>query len=154
MCFRYNRDGEGGYKKVKIKKIILIVLGCICLGCGCVGIVLPILPTVPFFLVTLFCFARSSQKLHDWFVSRKMYKKHLESFVQRKGMLMKTKLTIIISVTALMGFGFFMMSRVPVGRIILAIVWICHIVYFLFIVKTLKPQEALRIEQETAEKGI
>lgn len=139
---------------MKIKKIILIVLGCICLGCGCVGIVLPILPTVPFFLVTLFCFARSSQKLYDWFVSRKMYKKHLESFVQRKGMLMKTKLTIIISVTALMGFGFFMMSRVPVGRIILAIVWICHIVYFLFIVKTLKPQEALRIEQETAEKGI
>lgn len=139
---------------MKIKKIILIVLGCICLGCGCVGIVLPILPTVPFFLVTLFCFARSSQKLHDWFVSRKMYKKHLESFVQRKGMLMKTKLTIIISVTALMGVGFFMMSRVPVGRIILAIVWICHIVYFLFIVKTLKPQEALGIEQETAEKGI
>ena len=126
---------------MKIKKIILIVLGCICLGCGCVGIVLPILPTVPFFLVTLFCFARSSQKLHDWFVSRKMYKKHLESFVQRKGMLMKTKLTIIISVTALMGFGFFMMSRVPVGRIILACVWVFHVLYFCFGIPTKREEE-------------
>ena len=39
---------------MKIKKIILITLGCISLGVGCVGIALPILPTTPFFLVATF----------------------------------------------------------------------------------------------------
>lgn len=121
-----------------MKRLIYLMLGCLCLGLGCVGIVLPILPTVPFFLVTVFCFANSSQKLHDWFVGTKMYKKHLESFVQKKGMTVKTKVGIIIPVTLLMGFGFFMMKNVPIGRIILAIVWVCHIIYFLFGVKTLK----------------
>lgn len=94
---------------MKIKRMIFADLGCICLGIGCVGIALPIIPTVPFFLATVFFFANSSQKLHEWFLGTKMYKKHLESFVQKKGMLMQTKLTILTTVTLLMGFGFFMM---------------------------------------------
>lgn len=125
---------------MKLKRLIYLILGCICLGLGCVGIVLPILPTVPFFLVTVFCFAKSSQKLHSWFIGTKMYKKHLESFVKKKGMTVRTKATIITSVTLLMGFGFVMMSKVPIGRIILAVVWVCHIIYFVFGVKTLKAE--------------
>lgn len=69
---------------MKIKRIIFIILGCICLGLGCVGIAVPILPTVPFFLATVFFFANSSQRLHDWFIGTKIYKKHLESFVKKR----------------------------------------------------------------------
>ena len=91
------------------------------------------------FLVTVFCFANSSQKLHDWFVSTKLYKKHLESFVKKKGMTVQTKVGVIIPVTLLMGFGFFMMMRanVVVPSVILAIIWVCHIIYFVFGVKTI-----------------
>lgn len=93
---------------MKLKRLLYLILGFICLGLGCLGIVLPILP---FFLVTVFCFANSSQKLHDWFIGTKIYKKHLESFVQKKGFTWKTKTGIIIPVTFLIGFGFFMMMR-------------------------------------------
>lgn len=135
---------------MKIKKILFIVLGCICLALGCIGIALPILPTVPFFLVTVFCFANSSQKLHDWFVSTKMYKKHLESFVKKKGMTVQTKATIISSVTLLMGFGFFMMFRkaIYIPCIILGIVWICHIIYFVFGVKTISKEDTEKISNK------
>ncbi len=128
---------------MKIKRILYVILGCICLGLGCIGIVLPILPTVPFFLATVFFFAGSSQKLHDWFLSTSMYKKHLESYVQKKGMLMQTKISILATVTLLMGFGFFMMFRkgIYVPCAILAVVWIAHIVYFLFGVKTIQAPE-------------
>ena len=124
---------------MKLKRLIYLILGCLCLGIGCVGIVLPILPTVPFFLLTVFFFANSSQKMHDWFVGTKMYKKHLESYVQKKGMTVQTKVGIIIPVTLLMGVGFTLMylKAVYIPCAILAVVWICHIIYFVFGVKTI-----------------
>ncbi|MCC8041951.1 MAG: YbaN family protein [Oscillospiraceae bacterium] len=125
---------------MKLKRLLYLILGCICLGIGCIGVVLPILPTVPFFLVTLFCFAKSSQRLHTWFIGTDMYKKHLESFVKKEGMTVKTKAMIMVSVTLLMGFGFFMMLRkgIYIPCIILGVVWICHVVYFVFGVRTIK----------------
>lgn len=54
----------------------------------------------------------------------------------------KTKIRIMVTVTVLMSIGFAMMSRVPVGRIILACVWVFHILYFIFGVRTLKPENA------------
>jgi hypothetical protein len=122
---------------MSIKRAIYLVLGCVSLVLGCVGAVLPLLPTVPFLLLTAYCFARSSQRLNDWFRGTKLYKEHLESYVQKKGMTMRTKLTILGSVTLLMGIGFLMMSRVPVGRAVLAVVWAVHVIYFLFGVKTI-----------------
>ncbi|MCC8015874.1 MAG: YbaN family protein [Clostridiales bacterium] len=131
--------------------MVFVVLGCICLALGCVGIALPILPTVPFFLVTVFCFANSSQKLHNWFINTKMYKKHLESFVKKKGMTVQTKATILLSVTLLMGIGFFMMIRkaIYIPCIILGIVWLCHIIYFVFGVKTISKAEEEKIKSES-----
>jgi len=121
-------------------KIFWIILGFICFGLGTVGVFLPILPTVPFYLVTLFAFTKSSQRLHDWFVKTKLYKKHLESYVNKRAMTLKTKIMLCSYVTLIMGLGFFFMARkglwIPCG--ILGAVWVFHALYFAFRVKTEK----------------
>ncbi len=122
------------------KRMIFLIIGCVCLALGCVGIVLPILPTAPFFLATVFCFSQSSQKLQDWFLGTRMYKNNLESYVKGEGMTAKIKAKILITVTALMVFGFVIMLRkdLYIPCAILACVWAAHIIYFVFVVKIRK----------------
>ncbi|WP_294537201.1 YbaN family protein [uncultured Pseudoflavonifractor sp.] len=120
-----------------MKKVLYIMLGCIGLGLGALGAALPLLPAFPFLMLSAFCFARSSEKLHSWFVSTKLYKNNLESFVRGRGMTWRTKLRIMAVVTLTMAFGFAMMGRVPVGRIVLAVVWVFHILYFVFGIRTI-----------------
>ena len=123
---------------MNIKKIAYIVLGYIGVALGAVGAIVPLLPAFPFLLLATFCFAKSSEKLHNWFISTKLYKNNLETYVKGEGMTWNTKIRIMVTVTILMTIGFVMMNAVPVGRIVLTGVWIFHILYFIFGVKTLK----------------
>ena len=122
---------------MNVKKILYIIVGCIGIGLGALGAVLPLLPAFPFLLLAAYCFAKSSERLHSWFIGTKLYKNNLESYVKGRGMTWKTKIRIMVIVTLTMSIGFLMMSRVPVGRIILACVWVFHILYFVFKVKTI-----------------
>ena len=125
-----------------MKKLIYIILGCIGVGLGAVGAVVPMLPAFPFLMLAAFCFARSSEKLDKWFKGTRLYKDNLADFVAGRGMTKKTKVRIMITVTLLMTIGFIMMDAVPVGRIILGCVWVFHIVYFIFGIKTIPAKQA------------
>lgn len=126
-----------------MKKIILVIVGCIGVGLGALGAVLPILPAFPFLLLAAVCFAKSSDRLDRWFRGTKLYKNNLESFVKGQGMTRKTKIKVMITVTLLMSIGFAIMfsKEIYVPCMILGGVWLFHIIYFAFFVKTHRPQE-------------
>lgn len=121
-----------------MKKVMYIAVGCLGLALGAVGAVLPLLPAFPFLLLAAVCFGRSSQRLSDWFVGTRLYKNNLESFRRGEGMTWRTKIRIMIVVTLTMSIGFIMMHEIMIGRIVLACVWVMHILIFCFKIKTLK----------------
>ena len=50
----------------------------------------------------------------------------------------RAKIRVMAIITLTMAFGFVMMDQVPVGRIVLVLVWIGHVAYFRFGMKTLE----------------
>lgn len=125
---------------MSIKRIAFIVLGCLSLVLAVLGVVLPILPTVPFLALAAFCFAKSSDRLNNWLINTKFYQNNLADFKAGKGMTIKTKVRILVTVTLVMAVGLIamLMKGVIVGSIVLIIVWLSHIYYFGFKVKTLE----------------
>ena len=58
---------------MSLKRVAFMALGCISLALAVLGVVLPILPTVPFLALAAFCFAKSSDRLNNWLINTKFY---------------------------------------------------------------------------------
>ena len=125
---------------MSIKRIAFIVLGCLSLALAVLGVLLPILPTVPFLALAAFCFAKSSDRLNNWLINTKFYQNNLADFKAGKGMTIKTKTRILVTVTLIMAVGLIVMliKGIIIGSIVLVIVWLGHIYYFGYKVKTIK----------------
>lgn len=126
---------------MSLRKAIYIILGCIGLILGAVGVIVPMLPAFPFLLLAAFGFARGSERLHSWFISTRLYKNNLETYVRGQGMTRRTKHRIIASVTVLILSSMSILAICELYWVwsILIAVWAFHILYFVFGVKTLEP---------------
>lgn len=118
-------------------RYIYLMIGMISFGLGFIGIVLPILPTTPFLLLAGFCFARSSKRVHNWFVSTKAYQRHLEPFVQKRAMTLKTKICILSLASFMLAFPLFLTDLWWL-RVYIIGLYIFKYYYFLFKIKTIK----------------
>ena len=125
-------------KRPALGRYVYIVLGVLLFGVGAIGTVLPLIPTTPFIVLSAVCFGKSSQKLHEWCINTRFYKSNVESFVKKRAMTIKAKTVLLATVTAVMGISFVVMtffSAPLVIKIILAVIWLCHLIYFGVIVK-------------------
>ena len=129
---------------MKISRIFWLVLGLISLVFVGIGAVLPMIPYFPFLMLSTFCFAKSSKRLHNWIINTELYKKNLDSFVKGKGMTVAAKIRIMTTVTIVMAIGFVIMfaKAVYIPCCILAGVWVMHILIFIFGIKTCPAKEA------------
>jgi len=118
-------------------RFLFFIFGCVSFLLGSIGIVLPLIPTVPFYLLASICFARSSQKLEELFLASELYQNHVVRLRKNKEMTLQDKIIFLSSITLVFGFGFAATSKFPVVRIILLTVWVIHIVYFGIRVKTI-----------------
>ena len=78
-----------------------IAVGILSLVLGIVGIVTPILPTTPFILLSGFCFARGSERLHDWILSHRYFGPMIIAFRDERRIPLKVKIfaSLMIAVT-------------------------------------------------------
>ena len=121
-----------------VVRYVFLAIGAISFALGTAGIVLPLLPTVPLYMLTLFCLARGSERFHKMFLESSLYQKTVGAYERDKALTLRTKLSILTSVTAIMMIGAYFSRNIPIALIIMSIVWIAHIIALAFIVKTKK----------------
>jgi len=121
-----------------VVRYIFLTIGAISFVLGTAGIVIPLLPTVPFYMLTLFCLARGSERFHKMFLESSLYQKTVGAYERDKALTLRTKLSILLSVSTIMAVGAYFSQDMPIALIVMAFVWIGHVIALVFIVKTKK----------------
>lgn len=70
-------------------------MGLISLSLGILGVLLPLLPTTPFVLLSAGLFAKGSTRLHHWLLNHKMFGKLIKDFHENKTIPLHAKIIAI-----------------------------------------------------------
>ena len=126
-----------------LKKVLYISIGLISFALGAIGTIVPILPTVPFLLLSSFCFTRGSERFNKWFVETKVYKKHLESFVNERAMTLKQKIVILAFADTMLAFPLIILDNIWM-KLFIVILIIFKFYYFIYRIKTIRPERIIK----------
>ena len=89
-------------------RIIYLSIGFISLALAIVGVVLPLLPTTPFLLLSIACFSKSSKRFEDWLYHTKLYQTYVADYRETKSIAKERKKWILLQIYILMGISIFL----------------------------------------------
>lgn len=121
-----------------LRRYVLIGLGSAFLGLGVLGAFLPVLPTTPFVLLAGACYARSSERLHQWLLSNRFLGPSIREWDETKSIGLRAKITAILLVVASFSFTIYVLEDL-VARLSLAAIGVGLVVFFL-VVRTSRPR--------------
>lgn len=122
--------------KNNVLKVGSFILGIVFLILGSIGIVFPILPTVPFYLLSAFFLGKSSKKFEEKLKNSTAYRKTVGEIKSKEGLTIKKKAKIIAMVTVVFSFAYINMRHLSHPKYIIILVYLLHIYYLGFKVKT------------------
>lgn len=109
-------------KRRSLWGIIMLCVGFMSLGLGTLGIFLPLLPTTPFLLLALLCFAKSSDKWYRKMLYNKTFGKYLRSYKNGQGIPLAVKVWTLVLLWLTIGYSMFFLPMILWGKIALAFV--------------------------------
>ena len=122
-----------------LKKKLYIAFGFLVVALAIIGVFIPGLPTVPFLLVALFCFERSSKKYHDMIMNNKYFGPVLQDYYSGKGLTLSIKIKAILFLTCGIAFSIYKIQNLH-ARIALAVVWL-GVAIHIILLKTKEKKE-------------
>jgi len=127
----------------RILRTCLMVAGIFFVGLGTVGIFLPLLPSVKFFVVAAICFARSSERFHHWLLNNRWFGSHVKNYYEGRGILLRQKITVVsLKILAAGYIGIFVLDHL-VWRLVLVLV-VAGISIYILRLPTLRSGEPAR----------
>ncbi|WP_117191933.1 YbaN family protein [Rhizobium terrae] len=81
-------------------RLLFLTLGWLFVALGVVGAFLPVLPTTPFLLLAVACFARSSPRLEAWLMNHSKFGPPLQNWRERGAISAKAKIMAVSTMAA------------------------------------------------------
>ncbi|GAB4439847.1 MAG: hypothetical protein OHK0011_22370 [Turneriella sp.] len=106
-----------------------ISVGILSLILGIVGIVTPILPTTPFILLSGYCFARGSERLHNWIIGHRYFGPMIIAFREERRIPLKVKIFASIMLAVTMSITAFFIVPLLAVKIGMGVVGVAVIIY-------------------------
>lgn len=114
-----------------VKQHLLFACGWTALGVGVVGLVVPVLPTVPFVLLAAACFLRSSPRWHTWLVTHPVLGRHAADYLEGRGLRARAKILALATLWASVLLSVFLVVPVLAVDILLVAVAAAVSIYLL-----------------------
>lgn len=89
---------------------------------GMLGIVLPLLPTTPFLLLAVWCYARSSEKLYYWLIYHRVFGEYIRNYREKKGIPLNIKVWVLSLLWVTISFSAFFAVDLLLVRILLFLI--------------------------------
>lgn len=104
-----------------MRKYLLIVAGLVSLALGIIGIFLPILPTTCFLLLSTYCFARSSPRLHGWLLNHRWLGPRIRLYMEHHAVTFRTKVVALATLWTSIILSAVLVRNLIVGGILLLV---------------------------------
>jgi len=92
-----------------------VVLGAVFLLLGVIGIFLPVLPTTPFVLLAAACFARGSQRFHEWLLGHPRFGPLVSDWQRYRSIPFRAKCLALSMMWASMGTTAWLLRARPIA---------------------------------------
>jgi len=115
----------------KVKRTIYVLAGTIFLVIGAVGVVIPVLPTTPFLLLSAACYMRGSERLHNWILTNRVFGAFIRNYREGKGISFKNKLLTLVLLWFTISYSVLFVIEMPLIKgllFLIAFVVSAHIV--------------------------
>lgn len=113
-----------------MRRLLYLALGLLAVALGGLGILLPLLPTVPFMLLAAFFFAKSSPRLEAWLLEHPGFGPHIRDWRDRRAVSRAGKRGAIFAFagSAIVGLIFLPLpwSLVPLAAALIGGTWIAR----------------------------
>ncbi|NLC04056.1 MAG: DUF454 domain-containing protein [Tissierellia bacterium] len=122
---------------MKIFNILLIVLGLSFFLIGVIGVVVPVLPTTPFLILSSVLFAKSSPRFDSWLRGTKVFKDYAVDFIRERAMTRNRKIKLMMLSDFMLAFPLFILDNIYIKLFIILVILFKYY-YFIFKIKTIK----------------
>jgi uncharacterized protein len=112
-------------------KLIYVIIGTLFLIIGVIGVFLPILPTTPFLLVAVACYAKGSKKLYDRLLNDRWIGIYIKNYREGKGIPLRGKVLSIFMLWFSISFSIVFFIHILFIRIMLIVIAVAVTIHLL-----------------------